>query len=697
MGNISCQAQENNQLEIKKDIKPNLELNEKKSKAETLKKPSKINKSKTRIISHKILNKKQLKNKNFNIKKIINPKRKSNTKEKSPPKFHKEIKNIIPADKNRNTKSQKNNIKPNFNKNFPKFQKRKSLNKNQQKIKEIKIHTINYNDISNNLSNEFNEDELIIDNNNDELDESIQIFGFEANNNEKNCENKLLKEKINKTKEKIINIKNEMDSKNLIKKNISIERNKISNTIYINNSNVTINNNKNNIIESNNLRRDNSSITPKTLNYFNSNIQSIEYNEVVDNKIKNNDINKEKNKLYYTDTNIISKTIKKKHFNHRYNIEQKSNTIKYNKDEKIINKIKEINCRITNKMTPQKRKTYPVFDSRIKKSETMDNKQIRKNIPSYRRDHSKSNNICQSTLNSCTFDKNKIKRSNNLQNLISLENSFNINLCNSNIKTKTINKNDFNPNLYSFKKRKHSTNKNSKDIKTSFLSNSSVNNLSNEGTMKDNKTMKNQRLFNIISKNILKREEDNQNSINDIDINNNIDKILFYKFRDATEIDISPLNMDETLIDKELLKSHVNDKIILNYSKLDNFSTSQILYDGIIYKIIENKNRGFKITERYFQIKKNSFRYYNDIEKAKNDSENPLVQFDIRHIKELNIIDSKVFKQFKINEKEIEFTFYICLNQNEDFFVFVVNDEKLGNSIFNFLNLLKNYYEDKKQ
>ena len=30
----------------------------------------------------------------------------------------------------------------------------------------------------------------------------------------------------------------------------------------------------------------------------------------------------------------------------------------------------------------------------------------------------------------------------------------------------------------------------------------------------------------------------------------------------------------------------------------------QILYEGIFYKIVENINIGFKITEIYFQIKK---------------------------------------------------------------------------------------------
>ena len=133
----------------------------------------------------------------------------------------------------------------------------------------------------------------------------------------------------------------------------------------------------------------------------------------------------------------------------------------------------------------------------------------------------------------------------------------------------------------------------------------------------------------------------------------------------------------------------------MNFSKLDNFDKLQILFDGILYKIVENQNK-FKIAERYFQIKKNCFRYYNNFEKGKNDSENPLVQFDIRHIKNLDIIDSKVFKQYKINQKEIEFTFCIYLNQNDDFFVFVFNNKTFGNAIYNFLNLLKNYYEDKK-
>ena len=48
-----------------------------------------------------------------------------------------------------------------------------------------------------------------------------------------------------------------------------------------------------------------------------------------------------------------------------------------------------------------------------------------------------------------------------------------------------------------------------------------------------------------------------------------------------------------------------------------------------------------------------------------------------------------------MNEKEIEFTLCIYLNQNDDFFVFIFNNQILGNSIYNILSLLKNYYENK--
>ena len=136
-------------------------------------------------------------------------------------------------------------------------------------------------------------------------------------------------------------------------------------------------------------------------------------------------------------------------------------------------------------------------------------------------------------------------------------------------------------------------------------------------------------------------------------------------------------------------------KAILNYNKLNHLNTSLILYDGILYKVSDKKNKGFKLSQRYFQILKNCFRYYNKINKEKSE-EKPLVQFDIRHIKDLQIIDNDFLSEYKIDNKDIEMVFCIYLNQNDDFFVFAVNNENLGKSVFDMLNLLKNYYEDKK-
>ena len=60
-------------------------------------------------------------------------------------------------------------------------------------------------------------------------------------------------------------------------------------------------------------------------------------------------------------------------------------------------------------------------------------------------------------------------------------------------------------------------------------------------------------------------------------------------------------------------------------------------------------------------------------------------------------MDHDFLKDIKIDKKDIEFVFCIYLYQNDDFFVFSVNNENYGNSVFKILNLLKNFYEDKNK
>jgi len=683
MGTITCQANDDlNQIENNHEIKEDLIIKKINSSS------PRYNKIRTGFNSNKNILKKsnsKINNINTNIR--------ASTTEKNKIKFNKDIKNIVYQAKKRNTVTHENKIKLNILKNAPKF-KKKTYNKLSNKKIVIKNLNINYN----NISKDLNKEEFKIDKNNNKLlNNNLRIL---------DSKNKELKEGIIKTKEKIINIKKELNKKpknnngkNIIKKkkiNINIEK------IQVNNSDNIINDtsNKDKIDNlKNNINNIDTDLDKKIqddifINTFNPN----DNNDKEKNNIKNNnEINTDFN------TNKNSQKEKDNKGKNNDNIQPKFNKVKNNKNEKLIQKLNEINKKIISKFTPQKRKTYSAYENKFsntKKNETMDNKQIKNNIPTYRRRRSKSNICYISTTNSCVLDKKRISQTKKMKSLICINSSFNKSLCSSNFKSKNTKK----KNVYSFRKRENSKNNksikdnlNKNSVQQSYLNISSIINISSNDINSNSKKNKNIRLFNIINKNIIDNNK-NINKPNSKDNDDNLEEILFLNFRDVIEIDLSLININESLIDKEFLKySNNNNKIIIiNYNKIDNFKTSQILYDGIIYKIIESKNKGFKTVERYFQLKKNCFRYYNNIESAKINTDKPLVQFDIRHIKNLNIVNNDTFKEYKINDEEIKFIFCIFLNQNDDFFVYVFNDEKFGNSVFSYLNLLKNYYEDKK-
>ena len=121
------------------------------------------------------------------------------------------------------------------------------------------------------------------------------------------------------------------------------------------------------------------------------------------------------------------------------------------------------------------------------------------------------------------------------------------------------------------------------------------------------------------------------------------------QYQDMIEIYFPKIN-NRTLMCNEI-KNKAGNKYIFSYAKLDSFNINQILYDGIIYKIIddvESSESDYKLLDRYFQITKNSFKYYNNINEAINEKEKPLVQFDIRHIQNIEIIDNSFFEKSKI-------------------------------------------------
>ena len=133
MGNASCEAKdtipsENNDNKEKIEVKDNKIIKEKSPLKIKEKSPQKNNKSKTGFISHTIVNKKEIKKNNKTQKNISKPKHKrAYTKEKKEFSLTKDVKNILPHNKKRNTIKPENKIKPNFLNNSIKFKKRKTF------------------------------------------------------------------------------------------------------------------------------------------------------------------------------------------------------------------------------------------------------------------------------------------------------------------------------------------------------------------------------------------------------------------------------------------------------------------------------------------------------------------------------------------------------------------------------------------
>ena len=517
---------------------------------------------------------------------------------------------------------------------------------------------------------------------------------------------------INTDEEKSINGKENTIKNN---KNIKGKNKKINNTIFINNSNVTISQGKEKKIneEINEIKQD--------FKCFNTNEDNIELDEFLNNVFTRNSNNNKANSLCYTNNkNVFTESdidynYNKEYFDQLYSeqsqIKLGINTLNEN-DEKIIKKLNKLKEKINNKNKPkEKHKNYHKFKfefNPIKAQRTisMTNKQIKKNIPSYRKN--------SKVFNSISFGKNNFRRKYKVYTFNNTENSFNKSLYNSlmfeSVKGNNIynsaNSNNFSNNIIEGTRSIYS-------LQKSYFNNSSINQNSSNGFNKKNKIQKGKKLYNVVSKKIKNKSTSKNNKKEKTKIIENIDKIeiidikkeieqennynnfLYHEYRDIIEIILPNNFFKESVVNNKIygISDSNKKKVVLNYNKLNNYNISVILYDGILYKVNDKKNNGFKLSLRYFQITKNCFRYYNTFEKRE---EKPLVQFDIRHIKDLQIIENDFLNEYKIDNKDIEMVFCVYLYQNDDFFVFAVNNENFGKNVFDILNLLKNYFEDKK-
>ena len=168
------------------------------------------------------------------------------------------------------------------------------------------------------------------------------------------------------------------------------------------------------------------------------------------------------------------------------------------------------------------------------------------------------------------------------------------------------------------------------------------------------------------------------------------------KSKDNKDIIKVKIQFKGTQINKTLLNNSVNNIFILNYNLLSKISNNSILYDGNIYKITNTKKGESKLIMRYFQITKLYFRYFNNVQSLLLPNNKPLDFFEIKKIKNIEIIDINLLKNKNKNEYKIKFAFVVNLIENINFFIFATNDKEFGFNIINILNLIKKYFDDGK-
>ena len=111
-----------------------------------------------------------------------------------------------------------------------------------------------------------------------------------------------------------------------------------------------------------------------------------------------------------------------------------------------------------------------------------------------------------------------------------------------------------------------------------------------------------------------------------------------------------------------------------------------------IYKVVNSKKDESNFVLRYFQITKKTFKLYNNIHSLLMTNEKPLEEFNIKLIRDIEIIDIKLLIKNK-DETKIKFAFVINMIENINFYIFVTSDIEIGNNIINILNFIKQYSE----
>ena len=481
----------------------------------------------------------------------------------------------------------------------------------------------------------------------------------------------------------LLEIKDENSSKKFISNDIANIELKNGNNKRLNYNNTDINiNNKSNENKKIKKEIDVSQIKNRKLKKNVSQENLKQNNNRIINNIFKNEKNRQMNYISFNkiNTNKIldmfeknkepKKFEPKKEINKR-KIKKQNKTIKRNKSYQIIKSFKKSENMISSKVRnsfKEKKGNY-VFTPKIKAKFPlhMRNKnQEESTNESRRKTYLTTGNNSPKSINDKYFKRNE-------------ENIFN-NLKNASKNNNTFGSNNSKKNFYKFIPH----NKSEKYLNP-FIS------------LQKNKDSVNEQEKNLFDFNLgfskIKRKYNSNNIINHYKKDTNENEFLTKNIvnKDIIKVKIA---IKGTQINQTLLNSSVNNIYILNYNILSKISNKAVLYDGNIYKVINSKKGETKLVLRYFQITKLYFRYYNCVQSLVLPNIKPLEFFEIKKIKNIEIIDINLLKDK--NEFKIKFSFVINLEENINFFIFATNDREIGMNIINILNLIKKYNDEEK-
>ena len=481
----------------------------------------------------------------------------------------------------------------------------------------------------------------------------------------------------------LLEIKDENSSKKFISNDIANIELKNGNNKRLNYNNTDINiNNKSNENKKIKKEIDVSQIKNRKLKKNVSQENLKQNNNRIINNIFKNEKNRQMNYISFNkiNTNKIldlfeknkepKKFEPKKEINKR-KIKKQNKTIKRNKSYQIIKSFKKSENMISSKVRnsfKEKKGNY-VFTPKIKAKFPlhMRNKnQEESTNESRRKTYLTTGNNSPKSINDKYFKRNEENIFNNLKNVSKNNNTFG--------------SNNSKKNFYKFIPH----NKSEKYLNP-FIS------------LQKNKDSVNEQEKNLFDFNLgfskIKRKYNSNNIINHYKKDTNENEFLTKNIvnKDIIKVKIA---IKGTQINQTLLNSSVNNIYILNYNILSKISNKAVLYDGNIYKVINSKKGETKLVLRYFQITKLYFRYYNCVQSLVLPNIKPLEFFEIKKIKNIEIIDINLLKDK--NEFKIKFSFVINLEENINFFIFATNDREIGMNIINILNLIKKYNDEEK-